>query len=278
MTDCKSILVHVDSSPVCSLRLKLAHQLAEASGCTATALFAATPAQLQMPFAAGAELQVTPMLEDFEVTRRRNARAGFDSAVALGLKRLAWAELRRDEPLDAFAQHALYADLLVLGQHEPNSSFMADVPADFVESVLIASGRPAIVVPYIGAPPTLASTVLLAWKPTRESARALTAALPMMRTAAEVHVATWDDGAPGGAGAAEALDTYLRSHGVVARIHRGGPAPHAIGEHLLSVASDVGADLLVMGCYGHARAREWVMGGATRTVLASMTLPVLMVH
>ena len=61
-------------------------------------------------------------------------------------------------------------------------------------------------------------------------------------------------------------------------MHRGGRAGHDLGELLLSLAADLQADLLVMGCYGHGRAREWLLGGVTRSVLQSMTLPVLMAH
>jgi nucleotide-binding universal stress UspA family protein len=78
---------------------------------------------------------------------------------------------------------------------------------------------------------------------------------------------------------AGALEDYLRLHGVEAPIQRRAAVPSGEpGEGLLSLAADAGADLLVMGCYGHSRTRELVLGGATRTVLQSMTLPVLMAH
>ena len=76
----------------------------------------------------------------------------------------------------------------------------------------------------------------------------------------------------------QSLQEYLTAQGITATLHQGGPERGNAGENLLSQASDLGADLLVMGCYGHSRAREWVFGGATRTILESMTLPVLMVH
>jgi nucleotide-binding universal stress UspA family protein len=75
-----------------------------------------------------------------------------------------------------------------------------------------------------------------------------------------------------------AIEPFLHHHGIKATVHRGGPPTRELGELLLSLAADLQADLLVMGCYGHGRAREWALGGATRTVLRSMTLPVLMVH
>jgi nucleotide-binding universal stress UspA family protein len=96
-----------------------------------------------------------------------------------------------------------------------------------------------------------------------------------LRRAQHVHAIAYGDAART---SLDTLDVYLRGQGVVATLHAGGPRDAAASDHLLSFAADVGADLLVMGCYGHSRTREWVLGGVTRTVLQSMTLPVLMAH
>jgi len=85
-------------------------------------------------------------------------------------------------------------------------------------------------------------------------------------------------GRTGGRGTQLNLDGYLHLHGIEPVWHREELEPTDIGEQMLSRTFDLGADLLVMGCYGHGRAREWVLGGASRTILQSMTLPVLMAH
>ena len=103
---------------------------------------------------------------------------------------------------------------------------------------------------------------------------ALASALPLLQSAEHVHVACW--GRPA-SGTAPVL-AYLQQHGVSAQLHHYGEATPDIGELLLSLASDLDAGMLVMGCYGHSRAREWVLGGVSRTVLSSMTLPVLTSH
>ncbi len=136
----------------------------------------------------------------------------------------------------------------------------------------------AVAALYAGLPPQVGQTVVIAWKATREAARAVTAAVPLLQRAQRVHIVKWDDGQEAIEGARLDLAGYLKLRGVEATWHREGPEPDALGEHLLSRAFDLEADLLVMGCYGHNRAREWVLGGTSRTVLESMTLPVLMAH
>jgi nucleotide-binding universal stress UspA family protein len=279
MSPLKSILVHVDASPHCPVRLAQAQQLAQALDCTVTALFAASPTDLQYPFGMAPGLEVTAMANAIDTSRRERARAHVDAAVAAGADRLEWAELRRDQGLMAFTRAALYADLVLLGQHDPRHGSVQDVPADFVEWTLHDSGKPALVLPYTTQGPQPMRTALVAWKESREAARALSAALPLLRLAHQVHVVMWNDSqSPHSPADAAPLLACLQRHGVVAEVHRQGPATSQLGDHLLSLAADLGADLLVMGCYGHARIREWVTGGVTRTVLASMTLPVLMSH
>jgi nucleotide-binding universal stress UspA family protein len=163
----------------------------------------------------------------------------------------------------------------VLGQQQPDEPPVGRLPPGFVSSVLIASGRPALVVPYAGEFAKVGDIVLVAWKPTPESARALKAALPLMQAARHVHVVAWGD-PPSVAGQAPDIGSYLKLHDIDARVHWEGEETPRLGEMLLSRAADYSADLLVMGCYGHSRAREFVLGGVSRTVLASMTVPVLM--
>ena len=277
MSAIQSILLHIDASPRSVARLQVAHQLAEQFDAAVTALYAVMPTVLLYPQAFTAGAEAVPMLLEFETQRRDSARALFDKAVAVGMPRVKWAEVG-DEAVRGFSRQGLYADLLLLGQREPKGEWQAALPADFVESVLIDCGKPALVIPHIGAPATIGRTVLVAWKETRESARAVAAALPFLQTAERVHVVTWSDAAGFDRGGPLNVDAFLRAHGVAPTMHRNGDASRDVGDHLLSLTADLGADLLVMGCYGHGRAREWALGGATRTVLQSMTVPVLMAH
>ena len=280
MSTIRSILVHADASAPCAARLQAAGRLAEQHEATATALFAVMPSLLMYPFTIAYTPEAVPLMREFEADRRKRASKLFDQACAdvgvVAASMLLWAETT-EEPVRAFTRRAFCADLLVLGQPDPAAATATDVPADFVESVLVGSGKPALVLPYVGAPEVIGDVALVAWKSSRESARALAASLPLLQRADQVHVAMWDEDSES-ADPGPDVEAYLRAHGIVATLHRDGKATADIGQYLLSMASDLGADLLVMGCYGHSRSREWVLGGATRSVLASMTLPVLMSH
>ncbi len=280
-TSYSQILVHLDVTARATERLRLARELGSRHGAQVTALYAATPSLVEMPFTPEIGASVAADMRAIDEGRVVRARAAFDDERIKPGALAAWAQVLESPVMGVFARQALHADLLVLGQHNPSSALDENVPADFVEGVLALSGKPALVLPYIGAPKTLGGVVAVAWKPTRESARAVAGAMPLLQGATQVHVISWgeDSGAdPSVEGARLDLNTWLKAQGVTPLWHRQSKEPEAIGDLLLSLAFDLGADLLVMGCYGHSRAREWVLGGVSRTVLRSMTLPVLMAH
>ncbi|MBB3176794.1 universal stress protein [Variovorax sp. Sphag1AA] len=269
----KSILLHLDSSPRATVRIRLARALADTFEAEVTGLPCALTALMRYPFALTSAPDAICIMKELDKECRDKALALFMEAAA-GSPRLRWEESAGDEPW-AFARRALYADLLVIGQRNEEDPDAADLPPDFVSSVLVECGKPALIVPYAGTVEEVGQTVLIAWKETRESARAVTAALPWLARARAVHVVGYGEAAEPSLGS---LQAYLRAQGVNASVRVGGRDDTEIGERLLSLAADVSADLLVMGCYGHSRAREWVVGGATRSILQSMTLPVLMAH
>jgi nucleotide-binding universal stress UspA family protein len=272
------LLVHLDGSAKSARRLTVARDIAQTHGAAVTALYAVTPALLVVPFAPEAGASVAEALGQIDEQRRMQARGVFDRSVAATGVHAAWAEVQDYPIVPAFARQALYADLLVLGQHDPSDPEAAGVPFDFAETVMATSGKPALILPYAETPAPVGQTIVIAWKPTREAARAVSAAVPMLQRARRVHVLSWGKEEEDVAGARLDLDGYLKLRGVEATWHREGDEPEFMGDLLLSRAFDLDADMLVMGCYGHSRAREWVLGGTSRTVLQSMTLPVLMAH
>lgn len=272
------LLVHFDASRRATPRLEFARRLARRHGAAVAALYAVTPSFAMPPFAPTLGPGTAVSLREVDDERLDRARTTFDRALASTGVPVSWGELTDYPVAGAFAQQAFYADLLVLGQHDPSDIESSDVPPDFAETVMAISGRPALILPYAVVPPTVGETVVIAWKPTREAAHAVTAALPLLQSAQRVHVVSWSADEPVVGGAALDLAGYLKRYGVEATWHRQGDEPDGLGELLLSRAFDLTADLLVMGCYGHSRAREWLVGGTSREVLQSMTLPVLMAH
>ena len=274
------LLVHFDDSPAALKRLDFARRLATQHGASVTALYSVTPSLIEVPFAAEAGGAAVAALREVDEQRAALAKQAFDAAVddRSGV-RAHWCEITDWPVATSFAEQALYADLVVIGQHNPKGD-AGGVPFDLVETTLSLSGKPALVVPYAGQPNAAPQEIALAWKPTREAARAVAAAVPLMRKARRVHVLSWGEPPVAGLrGAKLDLDNYLRQRGVEPVWHReSGAEPEIVGELMLSRAFDIGCDLLVMGCYGHSRAREWVLGGASRTVLQSMTVPVLLAH
>ncbi|NML47443.1 universal stress protein [Ramlibacter sp. G-1-2-2] len=275
----RTILVHLDPTAATPRRLALARELAGAHGAQLSALYAVTPSFIELPYTMAIGPTVAASLVEIDEQRRERVLQAFDKEMIRPGPLATWSQTDDVPTEGAFAQQAFYADLLVLGQHDPADAGSPSVPPDFVENVLVSSGRPAIVVPHIGWQRAVGETIAIAWKESPEAARAVRAAVPFLQRAAKVHVFAWGEGGASRlVGPPLDLERYLLAHGVHVTWHREESEPPRIGELLLSRVFDVGADLLVMGCYGHSRAREWILGGASRTLLQSMTLPVLMAH
>jgi len=184
-------------------------------------------------------------------------------------------------PLIPSVIHRSHAtDLIIVGQADPDHPLPATART-LIEDLLMMAGRPLLMIPYAGRFETIGTNALVGWTPTRESARAVHDALPLLAPSSKVLVLTVESTK---AGDIEVLPTvevaeHLARHGVDVSAARtvvsDGLAP---ADALLDYAADMQADLLIVGGYGHSRTREMIMGGVTRDVLRHMTLPVLMSH
>ena len=178
---------------------------------------------------------------------------------------------------DRLVRQARHADLAILGQPEPDEP--SGTGMRLVEAALLGSGRPILVVPWIGAAGLPPRRVLAAWDGSAPAARALGDALPLLRRAERVSLVVVDPERLGGrVGEQPGADmaTHLARHGVRVEVQAVPSGGLATADVLLDLAADTGADLLVMGGYGHSRLRELAFGGTTRDVLARMTAPVLL--
>jgi len=171
-------------------------------------------------------------------------------------------------------EYARGRDLLVIARLVPLGIH------DTLEASLLDSGRP-VLIPPSKAPSSPAEgfgTIAIAWKSTREATRAVAAALPFLVLAKKVVVLTVEEDGADEWESAQRLSRGLKWHGIDAALERLNPGPEGTAGTLLAACGRIGADLLVMGGYGHSRLREMVFGGATATVLQRALLPVLMAH
>ena len=175
-----------------------------------------------------------------------------------------------------FARLARRFDLSILGQPEPEQPALDRL---IVEAALFDAGRPVLVVPYIQRAGLKLDRILLCWDGSRSAARAVADALPFLRRGKLVEVVTVasepakSDEMPGAD-----IAHHLARHGVEVELKRIVTAETDVANTILSHAADSSADFLVMGGYGHSRLREFVLGGVTREILTSMTVPTLMSH
>ena len=274
----KTLLVPVDGREKSTRSLELACRIAARFDSHLVGLFVRPSGYIPSPARMdGTEKMLRELQRKVAEELAHEARARFDSVVKpAGLQRAEWrtAEGLRAETV---ALHARYADLVVINQTDPESPDATH----FGDSILLAVGRPVLLVPYIGESSRFGRNILVCWNASREASRAVTDSLPLLRAAEKVTVLSVDgEASRAGHGESPSSDIalYLARHGVNAVAAQAISASVEVGSVILSRASDLGADLIVMGAYGHSRAREIVMGGATRTVLRSMTVPVLMSH
>lgn len=270
----KTILVHVDESSRASERIKIAAAIAmtQTAHLIGSAMSGASRYLLRtyLPHARD------PGFETHLALLRERAQRGledFEAAVQkLGLPSFE-KRLVDDEAGGGICLQARLADLVVIGQYDPQESSPVVMP-DFPQYVVLHSGRPVLLVPHAGRFDEIGKRVLIAWDGSMEITRTVTSALPLLERAQLVEVVAFNESAQAQPAADDVL-LYLRRHGIQAEVLRrwcdGG-----IGEALLALAATLGSDLIVMGGYGHVRFREILLGNVTRTVLETMSVPVLM--
>ena len=277
----KSMVVHLDTSTRAHSRLEFALRVARRFGAHLTGLFAVyTPEPHSFYVMAGSADYFREHREQRDERRAALERL-FHAETARAKVPAAWVRADDERANLAVPRAARLADLVIAGQSDPNDpeTYIDD---QFAENLVLSAGRPVLFWPYTGEFPSIGERVFVAWDGGREATRAAHDATPFLEHAKRTTVAAVVDGASEAAAtripaadAALMLARHARDVNVL-DIDIGDGS--SVGDTLLSRAYETGSDLLVMGAYGHARWRELVMGGATRTVLASMTLPVLMSH
>ena len=276
----KTLLVHVDASAQAAARIALAARLAITH--EAHLVGAAMTGISRIIFEDNPIRPPDPVLIHHVEGLRDSARLALknfeDIARQAGVTSVE-SRLIDDDPASGMAIQTRYADLAVVGQFDPDEP-VPGLMSDFPASVFMQGVRPVLIVPYTAQSMRPFARAMIAWDASMTATRAVTGALPLLQAASAVDVVVFNASPrtdthgelPG-----SDLAMYLARHGVAVNVIS-RRTDIDIGNSLLSLCADQGSDLLVMGGYGHTRFREILLGGATRTVLESMTLPVLMAH
>ena len=275
----RTILLHMANDDAHANRLAVAATLAKRFAAHVEVLYIATP--VSMPAGATGRAASYGYIAEATAIAHENAeRIEGETALALAGLPYRWS-VEEGDHVALLAERATYADLAIVAQSATERSgdrIALQVP----DRLPLATACPTLVLPPgqpVGAP--IGRHVLIAWKNSRESTHAVRNAMPFLETAETVTVLTVE---PPGHHArttgndGDALVEWLDRHGIAARHRNAVALGGEVGDMILSSAAELGADLLVMGAYGHSRLRELVLGGATRSVLAHMPLPALMSH
>jgi nucleotide-binding universal stress UspA family protein len=272
----KSVLLHVQDDDGLEVRLQAALAIARASGGHLTCMHV-TPlsAFIGIESFGGAYVstELLNQLEEHETAMRARIEAH------MAKEDVAWTyERQTSDPVSALVHSGALADLIVLGRSQ-NSRSPAYRPMSIIGQMLSSSHTPLLVCAQDHTRFDPLGIAVVAWNGSFEAANALRAALPLLKQASAVHIVTVDEGADSGRdhdfpplGASE----YLSRHDVHAEVIRETKGTLLIDQRLVATATSLGASYLVMGAYGHSRAREMLFGGVTRSLLKHCSLSLVL--
>jgi nucleotide-binding universal stress UspA family protein len=278
----RDLVVLLDAEPASRGRIELAATMADRSGAHLVGLYAEIALELPRRLGYFDPALLDPLYREVETASRERAqemRIIFEDIASRHGLSAEW-RFANGDPSQVAALHGRYSDLIIAGQIDPDDK-KALLSRPRPEEVVLAIGRPVLVIPYAGRFDRVGERVVVGWDASREATRAINDALPLLTAAHSVTVVTIDpEVGPDGHGEIPGADLalHLARHGVKATIERTVSGGIGLGDVLLSRAADLAADLLVIGAYGHSRVRELLLGGVTRSILNNMTLPVLMSH
>lgn len=264
----KNLIVHLDQSPRCEARLKIAVALAKANGARLVGLFA----QKALPKRAGGVSSWPP--EEY-VKAGQESKKAFEVATQ-GLS-AEWVDINRggDTALLALvSEKARYFDLVIMGQYDESSVQYA--PSELAEEVLTNSGRPVLIIPYVGEFSSSFKRPLIAWNASSEAAHALNDALPLILNCEQAVVLAFDSSLERAEVSCKEVALQLSCHGIKSKAEVMMIEDVGVMDMLLNNACDQGADLLVMGAHSHIGFPFISRGAGTRHILKTMVLPVLM--
>jgi len=265
----KNLMVHLDAGERTAVRLDLAVEFARRHQARLTGVFGQR--------ATAEMVGVVPTWPSKEYTETvATVKTKFDQATA-GLPACEWIDVNRGgdaELLHQITYYARFFDLVILGQIDEKSDSL--VPPELAEEVATHSGRPIFVMPYVGEFRSIAQRPLIAWNNSAEAAHALNDALPLIEGCREAILLSLDPHREEAKASCAMAASQLASHGIASKTEAFVVEDIGVMDMLLNRATDLGADLLVMGAHGPSGFPHASRGAGTRHILGHMTLPVLM--
>ncbi len=276
----KDLLVHLDDTDICAERVAAAVALAKREGARLTGIALALESTISTYIGIDFPSSLTDAQQEIVQKAAKSAVEKFESAaIGAGIEFRSWvvacSASKAPARLAFFARHA---DLIFVGQPNPNEKGKA-FQENLLEAVLLNTGRPVYVVPYIGRYEAKVRKAVIAWDGSKKAVRAVNDAIPMLKARKEVIVLVINPkkrsgefgGQPG-----ENLVDHLERYGINAKVATVVSPDLSVDTTIQNYISDSGADLLVMGAFGHSRLREKAFGGVTDSILHQMIVPVLM--
>ena len=265
----KNVMVHLDQGQRTASRLAMAAALARQHQARLIGVFG--------QLAPSQKVGVVSSWPTPAYTEAAEAgKAAFEKAAA-GLPQAEWRDINRGseaEVLRHITDLARHADLIVMGQYDENGD--SHVPSDLTEEVILNSGRPVLILPYVGTFHATVKRPLIAWSNTREAARALNDALPLIEGSEKATVVSVSTTTEEARSTCAEVIGHLACHGIQANPESMLVTDIGIMDMLLNRAADLGSDLLVMGAQGHIGLPFVSRGAGTRYILRHMTVPVVM--
>ena len=276
----KDILVHLDDTKECLARMEAAIALAKRQEASVTGIALALDSTISTYIGIDIPSSLSEQQKELVQKAAETAVSKFEKlASAEEVKHVSRIiNCPASKAAAQLAFHARHADIAFLGQPKPDSPG-AHFQETLLEGVLFASGRPVYIVPYIGRPEIKIRTAVIAWDGGKKAARAVNDAIPLLQGRGEAIVLVINPEErreAHGENPGQDIVTHLERHNVKAKVVVHPHADIAKGPAILNFLADSGADLLIMGAFGHSRLREKAFGGATDTILHQMTTPVLM--
>ena len=275
----KNLLVHVPSERLARPVIDGAVSLAMAHSASLQAVsIGYETANIGVPLGGGAAVAAVLEMEHESAQQRADAALSvFDTearnaAISYSLKAITGAMYDAAAQIGAMAR---LADLTIVLQPDyERDTFDNALPVEIV----FQCGGPVLFIPYIHKGPLQFKRIGIAWDGSRLAARALRDAAPFLADAQEVAIISINEPSKTENPSAAELAAHLARRGLTSKFERASADSADIQPTILSIAADTGLDLIVMGAYGHSRMQEWILGGVTRGMLHSMTVPTLMSH